>query len=274
MSNLLDGNRTSEVLSYIRCPLSLSKSVEELHEQYCSAQPYPHLVLDNLFPADLLTSMLDELPPESSEKWIHERRDRMVKSNLRSAVDLCDHAYDFASTIHSAAFLYLLTEITGVKALIPDPYLSGSGYHLVPAGGLFDVHADRNTDFYTGLERRVVMILYLNKDWKPEYGGQLELWSQDGTKCEKVVEPLFNRAILFEIGDKNFHAVRPVTAAEGIKRKSFITYFHTVGKNVIAHDSIFAPPIYKTTPPLLKRLAREALPPFLLRMVAKGLASR
>ena len=272
MATVSNGSRTAEVLSFIRCPLTLAKGVEELRAEFGSAYPYPHLVLDNLFPEDLLSAMLDELPPPTSEKWVHERRDRLVKSNLRSAVDLGDRAYEFASAVHSAGFLYFLSEITGVKSLVPDPYLSGAGFHVVPAGGLFDLHADRNTDFHTGLERRLVMLLYLNKGWKTEYGGQLELWNQEATKCEKVVDPIFNRAVIFEIGDKNFHADRPVDPKFGLSRKTFVTYFHTVGKDVVPHSSIFAPSIYQNKPSLVKRIAREVLPPFLMNILRKGVS--
>jgi hypothetical protein len=257
--------RTSQVLSIVPCELALHKSVEDLLKDYKSAEPFPHHVLDNLFPAKMLDALLDELPPASSEKWVHERHDQFVKSNLRSAADLGPESYQFLSMLHSAAFLYFLYEITGVRALLPDPYLSGGGYHVVPEGGKFDVHADRNTDHNSGLERRLAMLIYLNKDWDPENGGQLELWNQEGSKCEKVIQPTFNKTVIFEIGDKNFHGVRPVIGGKGISRKSFALYFHTVGKDLVFHNSIYAPKIYQDKVPLASRIAREVLPPFLYR---------
>lgn len=257
--------RTAEVLSFLRMPLSIDKSVEELLSDYRSAKPFSYHVLDNLFPSEMLDSLIDELPPLSSEKWVHERHETLVKSNLRSATDLGEKAFQFASVLHSAGFLYFLTSITGIKALLPDPYLTGAGYHVVPEGGKFDVHADRNTDHNSGLERRLAMLVYLNKSWKPDYGGQLELWNQDGSQCEKVIEPLFNRTVIFEIGDKNFHAVRPVTKGMNFKRQSFAIYFHTVGKNLVMHNSLYAPKIFQDKEPLVRRVVRDAIPPILLR---------
>jgi len=266
-------NRTAEVLSFVRCKIASAKDVEDLLADYKSAQPYPYLVLDDLFPAEILDALLEELPPPSSEKWVHERHEQFVKSNLRSAVDLGEKSYQFVSVLHSAAFLYFLSEITGIKALLGDPYLSGGGYHIVPEGGKFDVHADRNTDHNSGLERRLAMLIYLNKNWKPEYGGQLELWNQKGTKCEKVIEPIFNRTVIFEIGDKNFHGVRPVIGGHGISRRAFVAYFHTVGRNLVFHNSIYAPTIYQAKKSLVKRVVREALPPFLFRAL-KSISGR
>jgi hypothetical protein len=256
-------DRTPEVLSFLWCRLSPSRNLKDLLEDYKHAQPFSHLVLDNLFPGEILDSILEELPPTSSEKWVHQRDPLMIKSNLRSAVDLEEHGYAFASMLHSAAFLYFLTEITGIMALLPDPYLGGAGYHVMHEGGKFDVHADRNTDFHCGLQRRLAMLIYLNKAWGPEFGGQLELWNQDGTQCEKVIEPIFNRTVIFEIDDRNFHAVRPVASGSGAARKAFVAYFHTVDGRIVPHNSVYAPSVYRDRDGIIRRLARGTLPPFI-----------
>ena len=258
-------DRTTTVLTSLRCDLSLTKSLEALLNDYQTARPFPHLVLDELFPLETINSLLEELPPPSSSSWVNERHDNMIKSTLRSAVDLSERAFQFAATIHSASFLYFLSEITGIKALLPDPYLSGAGYHVIPAGGKFDVHADRNTDHFSGLERRLAMLVYLNKSWDPQYGGQLELWNQDGTQREKVIEPNFGRTVIFEIGDQNFHAVRPVTEQSGRKRISFAVYYHTVGRNVVSHNSLFSPEIYQGKGRRVHQMTRDLLPPALFR---------
>ena len=265
-------DRTAAVLSSLRCNLFLTKSLEELLDSYRTAHPFPYLVLDDLFPSERLDALLTELPPPSSPKWVNERHNRMIKSNLRSAVDLSDEAFRFASTLHSASFLYFLSEITGIEALLPDPYLSGAGYHVIPPGGKFDVHADRNTDHFSGLERRLAMLIYLNKAWDPQFGGQLELWNQDGSQREKVIEPVFNRTVIFEIGDKNFHAVQPVTERSGRKRISFAVYYHTVGKKIAFHSTLFAPEIYQGKGQRVRGAIREVLPPILFRAL-KGLTS-
>jgi hypothetical protein len=256
-------DRTTEVLSFLRCKLSPSRSVTDLLDEYKHAQPFPHLILDDLFPGEILDSILKELPPAPSEKWVNQRHPLMIKSNLRSAVDLEEHGYAFASILHSAAFLYFLTEITGIKALLPDPYLGGAGYHVIFEGGNFDVHADRNTDYHCGLRRRLAMLVYLNKAWQPGFGGQFELWDQHGTRCEKVIEPIFNRTVIFEVDDSNFHGVRPVTSGTGVARKAFVAYFHTVDGAIVHHNSLYAPSIYQASDGVIHRVARATLPPFL-----------
>jgi Rps23 Pro-64 3,4-dihydroxylase Tpa1-like proline 4-hydroxylase len=102
--------------------------------------------------------------------------------------------------LHSAAFSFFLAEITGIEALCQTHTLVGpAGYSVMHEGGKAGVHADPNTDMHCGLQRRLAMFVYLNKAWQPGYGGQLELWNADGTRCEKAiepfsVEPLFSRS--------------------------------------------------------------------------------
>ena len=262
---------TSEIAHFLKRPVQLPDTVENLHAEYLAGHPFPHLVLDGFFSDEAMNALLTEIPGLRDDRWVHHEEKRLTKSNLRSAVDLGEIGYQHMSFLHSAAFLYLLAELTGIWHMVPDPFLSGGGYHVVPPGGRFDVHADRNVDHNTGLTRRMVLITYLNKDWKPEYGGQLELWSRDASRCEVVVEPLFNRSILFEVADHNFHGVRPVERA-GLERKSFATYFHTValpdGKKSDAHNSIYAPSFYRSQPEL-KHIVRDCIPPIILRGVQK-----
>jgi hypothetical protein len=258
-------NRTATIVSWSRCKLSLTQSLEDIKAKYLSAHPFPHLVFENLFDREVLDGLLDELPSMSKDKWVHMELNELVKSNLRSAVDLGDAAFQFTSVLHSAGFLYLLSEMTGIKGLLPDPYLSGAAYHVYPKGGKFDVHADRNTDYATGLTRRIGLLIYLNKGWKSGDGGELELWNKEATQCEKSIEPIFNRTVLFEIGDLNFHGVRPVNSETGFIRKSFAVYFHTVGQGIEAHNSIYAPQLYQPKGSRLKRIAKNWLPPVLVR---------
>lgn len=247
----------------------LPASTEELAQEYISAKPFPYLVIDNMFPDEILQNLIAEIPPMTDEKWVHEKQERLTKSNLRSAVELGEAGYQFNAFLSSAKFLYLLSEITGIWALLPDPYLGGAGYHVVPHGGKFDVHADRNVDQVTGLRRRLAMLTYLNESWKSEYGGQLELWDTTGTRCEKVIQPVFNRTVIFEVADQNFHGVRPVLC-EDRPRKSFATYYHTVGeKDLVPHSSIYAPSFYLKREPLHRRIRNEVMPPIVMRALRR-----
>jgi 2OG-Fe(II) oxygenase superfamily len=264
----MTASEASSIVTLLKDKIVLDKTTADLHSLYKKAKPFPYLILDNLFSHKVLEDLIDEIPPMRDASWVHHDEEHLVKSNLRSAVELGKTGNEFVAFLHSAGFLYLISELTDIWGLVPDPYLGGSGYHVVPKGGKFDLHADRNVDQTTGLTRRIAMITYLNKQWAPEDGGQLELWNHNATRCEVVVEPIFNRTILFEVGDKNFHCVKPVLSSGGRTRLSFAVYFHTVGgSGSVPHSSIYAPSFYlnKKKKPTLRTVVTDLAPPIAVR---------
>ena len=266
------------IAGFLRNTIRLPTQVENLSASYKAAKPFPHIVLDDLFPSAWLDCLVAEMPPLKEENWVRHDSEQLVKFNLRSAVYLGDGGFRLASFLHSAAFLYFLSELTGIWDLLPDPYLQGSGYHVMPMGGKFDVHCDRNTAYSTGLTRRLSLNIYLNKDWKHEYGGQLELWNRDASRCEVVVEPVFNRTIIFEIADGNFHGLpTPIACPRGQSRNSFAVYYHTVGvtgqKEIASHGSVYAPSIYQRKR-TMRDLGKDFIPPIVWRTLRKVLVER
>jgi hypothetical protein len=253
--------------------IHLDASIKSLSSDYRSARPFPHLALDNLFPDDLLDRIVREMLPLSEAHWVEHDDDHLKQFNLRSAVDLGEAGFQLVAFLHSAKFLYFLSEVTGIWELLPDPYLQGAGYHLIPRGGKFDVHVDRNTAYATGLIRRLSLLIYLNKDWKHEYGGQLELWSKDGKRREVIIEPTFNRTTIFEITDENYHGVPSVVRCpQGRSRDCFVVYYHTatsLGTKGVQHTSIYAPSLYQTRKSRLRQLTKDLTPPLVLRAVRK-----
>jgi Rps23 Pro-64 3,4-dihydroxylase Tpa1-like proline 4-hydroxylase len=214
------------------------------------------------------------MPAINKKSWVQEDDDHLTQYNLRSAVDLGEAGYQLTALLHSASFLYLLSEVTGIWNLLPDPYLKGSGYHVIPPGGKFDIHADRNTAYESGLHRRLALIIYLNKSWKHEYGGQLELWNADASRCETVVEPIFNRTIIFQITDQNFHGVpATVDCPGGRSRNSFVAYYHTSSAadddSVAPHSSIYAPSFYRRPKLSVSEIARDITPPIVRRTLKR-----
>jgi len=57
--------------------------------------------------------------------------------------------------------------------------------------------------------RRLTTILYLNKDWKPSYGGQLRVYepTMQSTRIKRDVKPVFNRLLLFWSNEEVPHEV-------------------------------------------------------------------
>jgi hypothetical protein len=254
--------------------LQFPSRIDEMKDAYRNAKPFPHVVLDGLFFDRCLDPMIAEIGQMGREQWVNVDRDPRERTvRMRSAAEMREAGAHILGIVHSAAFLYFLTEITGIGHLLPDPYLQGGGFAVMRRGDYFDVHADRNVAYDTGLTRRLAMIIYLNKSWQPEYNGQLELWSPDGKRSEVSIEPLFNRTVLFEVAYPNFHGVpAPLACPADRMRQSFIVYYHTAGTDQLGvkpHTTIFAPRFYGTPRETVRSIVREIVPPFLRRLVRR-----
>jgi Rps23 Pro-64 3,4-dihydroxylase Tpa1-like proline 4-hydroxylase len=268
---------TTTALSPVGRMLNLPPDIAASHATYRAASPFPHLVLDNLFQSEILERLSEEMQGLHAAQWrLVENQSLEKVRRMRSVEELGIAGTELVNLLHSASFLHLLSAMTGIPHLLPDPYLQGAGYASMHPGDFFTVHTDRSVAYDTGLTRRLALIIFLNKAWDPCYHGQLELWDAQATRCEVSIEPCFNRTAIFEVAVPNFHGVPvPVACPVGRSRNSFIVYFHTVGvggKDVIAHSSIFAQVLYRKRPKLLT-LARQVTPPVLFN-AAKRLIRR
>jgi len=54
------------------------------------------------------------------------------------------------------------------------PHLWGGGLHPLPHGGKFAIQTNFNFHKAFGLDRRVNVPVYLNRDWPEAYSGHLE----------------------------------------------------------------------------------------------------
>jgi hypothetical protein len=244
--------------------LSIPESSTDLANRYRNGQPFPHLTIDNLFKPEQLTALVQEMSLARGSDWVHHSTQYLEKLGQKSAAGLGPAGFQLLALLHSAPFLYLLSEITGIWNLLPDPYMHGAGYSIIPPKGKFDVHIDANADITSGLVRRLAMIIYLNRDWSPKYGGQLELWNKDATRKEAEIEPIFNRSLLMEISETAYHGINPVVEPSGRSRYSFMIYYNTagsiLGKELGVHSSIYAPDCYRPKPSV-RTVVRRWTPP-------------
>jgi hypothetical protein len=269
---------TADFAALFADSIRLPTPIEALRDSYRSGTPFPHVVIDNLFAPQMLDAVLDEMASMGEKQWrVVETRSLERIRRMRSGVELGTAGSQLVNLVHSAAFLYLLSEITGVWQLIPDPYLQGAGYAAMRRGDFFSVHSDRNVAYDTGLTRRLAMIVFLNKSWNPQYHGQLELWNYAGTQCDVSIDPFFNRTVLFQVADPNYHGVpTPIDCPADRSRQSFIVYYHTVGIDgksaARSHSSQFAPQFYREPQSPLRAFARELTPPALVKAAKKLVA--
>ncbi len=217
---------------------------EPLQAEYTRAAPFPHIAIDGLFEDQVLEGVLRDFPAPGEGSWRKFDNPREKKAGFDYRTRVGENLQRFLYFLSSAPVLEFLEALTGIDGLVPDPYFGGAGPHQSMRGGFLKVHADFNWHPKLRLDRRVNMLIYLNKDWREEYGGHLELWDRDVTRCEQKILPIWNRIAIFNTTDFSFHGhPTPLACPEETSRKSISMYYYTNGRpdeeRSAPHDTVF-----------------------------------
>jgi hypothetical protein len=195
---------------------------------YRSADPYPHTVIDDFLDPALLRRAAAEFPAVTDD-WIHYAHVNEQKFGQTSRARFPGTLGAIVDALNSDEFVSALSALTGIEGLVADPALEGGGLHQSERGGFLNVHADFTVHpHHRDWRRRINVLVYLNEDWRDEYGGHLELWDRGMARCVRRVLPVFNRAVIFNTDPDSFHGhPDPLTCPEGRTRKSIALYYFT-----------------------------------------------
>jgi Rps23 Pro-64 3,4-dihydroxylase Tpa1-like proline 4-hydroxylase len=209
--------------------------IKNIKAEYSTNYPFPHIVLDNFMDPIYLKKSIAEFnrvdwgfDNHEESTGEHQRNKLYAPHFVDGYYGLPEYTRNILSFMNSREMLVFLEELTGIQNLIPDPGFYGGGIHRIKPGGKLSVHADYNYHPITKLHRRINLLLYLNQDWKEEWGGDLQLWTKDLKTCVKKILPLFNRAVIFNITSDAYHGHPGILKSpEGIDRYSFALYYFT-----------------------------------------------
>lgn len=251
------------------CDEELQSIAAKLRTSYRDAKPFPHVVLDDFIPLPTLDAVLEEFPGPAEIKWHSFDRSHEKKLANPRPAQMGANTRHLLAELNSGAFLAFLETLTGIQGLIPDPHFEGGGLHQITPGGYLNVHVDFSHHKRWKLDRRLNVLLYLNKDWKEEYGGQLELWSRDMKTREKRVLPVYNRLVVFSTTEHSWHGhPEPLTCPPGWTRKSLALYYYTNGRPAdeaaASHTTKFRLRPGDAVPLRYDFFLEKLLPPFVL----------
>ncbi|GCE82028.1 2OG-Fe(II) oxygenase [Komagataeibacter diospyri] len=243
-----------------------SPLLNNLAQEFSTARPFPHLVMDRMFSHALLNEALQAFNLDHVnninvfQNQLQSKRSTSTQSAMPAEIQR------YFDIVNGAPFLRLLTRLTGITNLLPDPYLYGGGMHEVAGQGHFQVHTDFRHHPHTCLENRLALLTYLNHDWKPEYGGQLELWQNNPSRPVRKIVPQFGRSVLMLQSPDSWHG-HPQAAQAGYLRRTLITYFYTAPKiktDRTAQNTIYLPNSRQSTMQIAEIFIRNILPHFVL----------
>ena len=212
-------------------------------EKYQSGQPYHHICLDNFLPMEIIEKVRADLNSMPDAERSFDAAQERFKSQYNPD-RLPGYSQALFHTFNSRAFILFLEEMTGIKGLIPDPYFIGGGIHKTLTGGHLDIHADFNLHPHMKVERRLNVLIYLNPEWKEEYGGSFEIWDKEMTRKVASFAPTENRMCCFSTGSDTFHGnPEPVNHPDGLPRQSIALYYYTAtwDSSRKEHSTIFKP---------------------------------
>lgn len=198
-------------------------------EAYQAAEPYPHARFDHFLEDWAAKRAMEAFPQVGDEGWIHYLHVNEKKHGLNKMDRIPAFLQEVIRELNSETFVQNLSRLTGIPDLIPDPSLEGGGLHQSRRGGFLNIHADFTVHPHKrNWRRRVNVLVYLNEDWKEEYGGELELWSRDMQSCVRKISPVFNRCVIFNTDEDSYHGLpEPIQCPEHMTRKSIALYYFT-----------------------------------------------
>jgi Rps23 Pro-64 3,4-dihydroxylase Tpa1-like proline 4-hydroxylase len=173
-----------------------------LARAWATATPFPHVVIDDaVADPDALLAILEE---EAVERYEGE-----IALFDASAPEPATTDFRAVREGFQDALAAPLSRITGKRVRTVDmrAYAYRPGHYLLP-----------HTDHQDGLARVLAYAYYLPSP-EPPAGGELELFAcelagREITRVEpgRVIEPVANRLVVFDVSDASLHQVREVMA--------------------------------------------------------------
>lgn len=267
---------------------NLTEVAASYRAAYVNGSPFPNIYFNDFFNPEMLDRVLAEFPDLSKEDVIKYDNPKEKKLNGKGESPFGPETKRFMHFLNSQPFLEFIQQITGIKeVLLGDPYFIGGGLHEIKKGGLLKIHADFNKHPTTNLDRRVNVLVYLNKDWPEEYGGHFELWDTNMERCEKKILPTFNTLAMFSTTDFSYHGhPNPLNCPDDRSRKSLALYYYSNGRpayeinsGLEEHSTLFKERKGNTEdlqaftepkkPSRLRQLAKDLVPPIFVKAYRK-----
>jgi len=209
------------------------KQADPYREAFVHAAPFKHVAMENFFETAFAERLLSEFPSFDTKLAMNEMGQlggKAVNTKIREISPAYEELYEM---IGSKGFLELMSRLSGIPDLIMDPKLYGGGTHDNRHGQELDAHVDFNYDEAENLHRRLNVIVYMNKEWKTEWGGAIEIhsnpWDHQNNQIH-AFDPLFNRCVMFETNEYSWHGFPKIQLPEDkrhLSRKSISIYLYT-----------------------------------------------
>ena len=202
---------------------SIYNEVEKFSLLFKTAIPFPHVVIDNFLNESVADELLKDFPEISA---MHRSNHFLFTNKYESSLwrKISDSFCLLNEELLSNKFQLFTSEIFG-DALFMDSNFYGDIHQGVNKSFL-DMHTDFNLHpYHKTWQHRLNVIIYLNKNWKQEYAGNLRL--RRGLKGDIYeISPLFNRCVIMLLDNTTYHGYNQMILPKDISRKSIVAQFY------------------------------------------------
>ena len=228
LSQLNIGQNVLDLATFTQALEHLQNESQSLQRSYIEAQPYPHLVIDDLFNPALLERLIVEFPTAKNRDWLVWDTKHEFKTTSRGIDGLSTFTQMFCLWLNSREVINTIESIVGIRNLVGDPLFHGAGLHEMYRDSWLEMHADYTKHFSLPLMRRFNVLIYLNPNWDDSWGGELVLQNPKHPGVRASYAPYFNRTIIFPTTAQTFHGVpKAVSCPINRSRKLLSIYYWT-----------------------------------------------
>jgi Rps23 Pro-64 3,4-dihydroxylase Tpa1-like proline 4-hydroxylase len=203
------------------------KNPDKLKDKFQYDKPFGHIVIDDFLSKEFANTVHDNYPQIDEKTWWIYNNPIEVKYANDHIERMNENVQKIFYLLSSDHITNIFSKISNIPNLEYDPHLHGAGLHAHPRYGRLNIHLDyEKHPKLENRERRLNIILFLNKNWKKEWHGDNQLWDKDIKKCCVQTYPVFNRALIFQTNNISWHGVpEKIMCPEGIFRKTLAYYY-------------------------------------------------
>ena len=163
--------------------------------------------IDGILPDEMARKIYTSFPSFNEMRLLDSFREKKYTS--KSMEKFNPLISDITFAFQDERIIKKVADLTGIKDAIGDPHLYAGGISAMAKGHFLQPHLDNSHDYEQKYYRVLNLLYYITPDWKPENGGNLELWNEDVTESVEIPS-LFNRLVLMSTNDKSWHSVNLV----------------------------------------------------------------
>jgi hypothetical protein len=163
-------------------------------------------------------------------------------NDIRALEDVGCRTWPIFSNLGLSGVVALIAHRIGIESLTMDSTFHGGGLHVTDPGGWLSPHLDYSRHpKLPDMERRLNLVLFLNPEWREEWGGAFELYDDAGAEVVARVYPKFNSAVLWEPTDVAFHGTQKVTDDAPPRVSLAVYYLAPARPNCTRKRALFVP---------------------------------